>query len=266
MKRLLTIEWYKLRSYTVAWVMVALFVLLAFMLYMWFAQTRDEMIPAGSGLEQLFPLYRFPDIWQFLPFIVTNFANPFLGVLIIILVGNEIQYRTLRQSVIHGLSRSEAWASKAYLILVLAGAATVMLFLLGLLFGFVFGGGESAGDSPLARLDFLLGYFLSTCGFLFVALWLGLALQRGGLAIGLYVFWVLMLEPMISSMINFLIKDGAGDYLPITAFKSVYGLSFALMLEGSSVTNIFHPITLVTVLYTGFFAWHSWWLVRKGAL
>ena len=63
-------------------------------------------------------LYQFPNIWEFFPWIASWF-NLLLAILIIVMTGNEYTFRTFRQHVVDGFSRSDLLKGKAFLILMI---------------------------------------------------------------------------------------------------------------------------------------------------
>src|SRR5690606_20750922 len=104
MKRLMTIEWLKLKKLTslkiILLVYIVLFPLVLFGLINFFGKIFDGIL--GNSWSP----YEFPDIWKFTTY-ASSYFNVLMGVLIVIVVTNEYNFRTFRQNVIDGLSVKE---------------------------------------------------------------------------------------------------------------------------------------------------------------
>lgn len=208
MLHLLRIDLKKLTSYRTFWVVCGLyFVTLAFTtasgmeLLKWVARTFEDF---GSNLNiNRIPLYHFPDVWLNLIFF-SGFFKTVLGIMTVISITNEFQYRTLRQNIIDGLSRWEFLATKILTNLLLSllsvGMILVISFITGLIYTPVI-----HWNLVFADMEFLLAYFLEIFAFLSYALMLGVLIQRSGLTI------ILLL---LSNMLEIIIRANVDDYAP----------------------------------------------------
>jgi len=204
---LLLIEWMKIRKYRTFWIISGLFfVLMPFFFYLFKAGT----VSVTMGSIILNKSYSFPGLWTVLCYTASWFVY-LLGCIVIILVTNEYVFKTNRQNVIDGWSKLDFLHAKILMVLVLSLVATLWLWLYGLIFGSIQGGGTSPFDSN----EKLLYFFIYTFNHLFLALLLGFLLKRSGLAIGLYFFYITILEFIIKSIINHRIHEGFGNLLPL---------------------------------------------------
>ena len=208
MLHLLKIDLKKLTSYRTFWVVCGLyFITLAFStasgmeFLKWAANTFQEF---GSKLNiKRIPLYHFPDVWLNLIYF-SGLFKVVLGVMTVISITNEYQYRTLRQNVIDGLSRWEFLATKILTNILLSLLSVAMIFLISFVTGLIYTP-ELNWNYVFADMEFLIAYFLEIFTYLSYALMLGLLVQRSGLTI------ILLL---LSNMLEAIIKANVDDYLP----------------------------------------------------
>ncbi len=233
MIRLLEIEWLKLKNYKIFWILIGMYflglilVLSSGMFLMQFLKYKGADF---NGIDPtILPLYDFPDVWQNMTYIAT-FFKIIIAFIVAISVTNEISYRTMRQNVIDGLSKWEFLKSKIYLILVLSGAATLFIFLEGLITGLIYSHVINL-SYIFSELDFLAAYFLEVFTFLSFTLLLSILLKKAGFVIVLVFMYTLIFEPFltINMLHNPWIKDYVSwlaPYLPIRALNNLIHVPF----------------------------------------
>jgi len=208
MLHLLRIDLKKLTSYRTFWIVCGLyFITLAFFtasgmeLLKWLARTFEDF---GSNLNiNRIPLYHFPDVWLNLIW-VSGLFKIVLGVMTVISITNEFQYRTLRQNVIDGLSRWQFLASKVLMNMLLSVLSVAMILLISFSTGVIYTP-ELDWNYVFADMEFLLAYFIEVFCYLSFALMMGIVVQRSGLTIIL-----LLLAPML----EFILKENIDEYVP----------------------------------------------------
>ncbi|MCK5105722.1 MAG: hypothetical protein KAR17_23015, partial [Cyclobacteriaceae bacterium] len=200
MIRLFEIEWLKLKNYKVFWILIAMYfvgLILILSSGMFLMQFLKNQGAEFEGIDPtIIPLYDFPDVWQNMTYIAT-FFKIILAFIVIISVTNEIGYRTMRQNIIEGLSKWEFLKSKLTLIIILSFAATLFLFLEGLITGLIY----STVKYPkfiFSEMEFLAAYFLEVVTFLSFALLIGILVKRAGFAIVLIFMYTLIFEPILT--------------------------------------------------------------------
>jgi ABC-type transport system involved in multi-copper enzyme maturation permease subunit len=167
----------------------------------WLASTFKDF---GSKLNiERIPLYHFPDVWQNLAW-GSGLLKMMLGIMVIISITNEYQYRTIRQNIIDGMSREQFILSKLLTNLVLSLASMVLVFIVALITGFIYSP-EISFPYMFAGVEFCASYFLEVFAFLSFALMLGILIQRSGLSI------VILFS---SYLIELIIKKNIDDYVP----------------------------------------------------
>jgi len=208
MLHLLKIDLKKLTSYRTFWIVCGLyFVTLAFStasgmeFLKWLARTIEGF---GSNLNiNRIPLYHFPDVWLNLIYF-SGLFKVVLGIMTVISITNEYQYRTLRQNIIDGLSRWEFLATKMLTNVLLSFLSVAMIMIISFVTGLIY--------TPVinwsfvfADMEFLIAYFIEIFAFLSFALMLGVLIQRPGLTI------ILLL---LSRMLEYIVRENIDEILP----------------------------------------------------
>src|SRR5215204_5523427 len=184
MLHLLQIDLKKMTSYRTFWVVCGLYFLtLGFgaasgMEFLkWLANLFDNF---GQKLNiTRIPLYHFPDVWMNLIWF-GGLLKVVLAIMVVISITNEFTYRTLRQNIIDGLSRTEFLISKILTNVLLSLMSVAMIFLIGLVTGMIYSPVIEI-NQIVTDLEFFLAYFLEIFFFLSYALMLGILIQRSGL-------------------------------------------------------------------------------------
>lgn len=222
MLHLLKIDLKKLTSYRTFWIVCGLyFITLAFFtasgmeLLKWLARTFEDF---GSNLNiKRIPIYHFPDVWLNLIY-VGGLFKIVLGVMTVISITNEFQYRTLRQNVIDGLSRWQFLATKILTNVLLSFLSVAMILVISFATGLIYSPSID-WSYVFADMEFLLAYFLEIMAYLSFALMLGVLIQRSGLTIIL-----LLLAPMIEIIIRENINDYVPSLVPFFPLESISNL------------------------------------------
>lgn len=227
MRRLIGIEWLKLRQYRTFWTLLVVYFVLLGMVgssgRLFVNLLTGTGKNAGGFNPAQIPLYDFPDVWQNLTY-VASFFKLFPAFIVLISVTNESSYRTLRQNVIDGLSKREFLLSKLGFIFLLSGANALFVLLIGL----VMGGLHSSVTEArfiFQSLEFIPVHFLEIFAFLVLTLLVGLVLKKSGLSIGLLLMYVLFIEPLLSAML----PDRFASwyrFLPVKALNNLIPVPF----------------------------------------
>ncbi len=237
--QLLRIEWMKIRHYRTFRLLfvvglLSLFALnfLAYNYYTGHLRGSADAIIAHSP-------FSFPEVWQTVSYI-SGFLLFIPGLLIITLITNEMSFRTLRQNIIDGVSRQGFMAIKLLVVLVISAVFTATVFLCGIFFGLLSGGGLPGGGGLLGGGGLrgggggvFIGYFYIQCvSYSLVALLFGLFIRRSGPAIGIFFVYIWVAERMLSGIMNLGGKPWLGNYLPLSTTDKLipfpFSTSFAL--------------------------------------
>ncbi len=222
MLHLLQVDLKKLTSYRTFWVVCGLyFITLAFVTAsgMEFLKLLARMIEgfgASINIDRI-PLYHFPDVWLNLIWF-SGLLKVVLGIMVVISITNEFSYRTIRQNIIDGLSRSEFLISKILTNVLLSLMSVAMIFTIGLVTGLIYSPSAEFGKI-ITDLEFFPAYFLEIFFFLSFALMLGILIQRSGLTIIL-----LLLSQMIEWIITANIDESVPVVIPFFPMRAVWNL------------------------------------------
>lgn len=220
MLHLLKIEWLKIKYYRTFWVLSGLFVISIFGInYIAYniqtspsavnqrqaahAAEADAMVKMVLGSP-----FEFPDVWQSVTY-MSSFLLFIPGLLIITSVTNEYAYKTHRQNIIDGLSRTQFIYVKMMLVVIIALASTLIVFITAWLFGL-----SSGSSFSFDKSEYVAYFFVQALSYTAFALLTGLVLKRSGVAIGLFFLYALVLENMLSGVLNKYFKP-VGSYLPL---------------------------------------------------
>jgi hypothetical protein len=147
-----------------------------------------QMTANGETLRPLEDLFVHPKNWQLLAWIGSWPNVTLLGFLGVFMITLEFQLKTLRQSIIFGLTRPEAAAAKGLFAIALAAAATLVFLALGT------AGGLATGSLSVPPPLSVLGFFLQALGYLSLGTLAGLLIRQTALAIIAYLAYVIFLE------------------------------------------------------------------------
>jgi ABC-2 type transport system permease protein len=208
MKRLLTIELLKIRNYPIFWVMTILYLFSCVGLGYYVAQA--EMNIGMEMSADTLGFYDFPVVYQSVSY-VFGVCMILLAMIMLIFTVAEFQNRTMRQSIINGLTKAEFIMGKIYLIIFLCLVSTVTVFLLSLIFGFIFTD-DMSQISVFTNAGFVIGYFVQIFTFLMFGFMVGVLVRKSGVAIAIVAVYYLILEPIISvSMSSMMAGNGNPD-------------------------------------------------------
>lgn len=226
MMRLLKIELQKVRpsrSFKVLMSMylIALFIIcIGVMPFLQYLKSKIKDFDLAGLDPTIIPFYEFPDIWQNITSVAIWFKL-LLGFSLIYSITNEFSYRTIRQNVIDGLSRKEFVISKLSLAGFLSLTSTLFLFVLGLITGLMYSSEVSLG-LIFENTYFLLAFALQLFTFLAFTLFVGTLIRKSIIAMGVLIFWALVVENIV---LLILMQQGGGDWagylLPVKAVNQL---------------------------------------------
>ena len=163
------------------WVTLGLFGLITF------ADLFDEYREARKDPEDPFFL---PDAWSQILGEEVMIGFIFASVLVILLVAAEFSWRTARQNVIDGLSKTQWYSAKVLLLPLLAGLFLALRVLVG--GSFAFAGTDPSTDATLfgaAQVSALGGMFITGLGYTSLALFIATAIRSSGPAMAVWFAW-----------------------------------------------------------------------------
>ena len=221
--KLITLELKKIQTYRTFWIIIGLyFVFLALGIIMAEFMVNAMVDDVNKRMPLPLPhavLFNFPDIWQNLTFFASiRYVLIFPAIVIIILTTNEFSYKTVRQSIVNGMSRSEFIFAKLQIVFLLALVITVILTLVMFILGLTHSDSQSL-SMMFDKFSFVIGFFIQMLTFLCFAFFFGFILRHTGLAIALFTLYVLIIEPVIYFVFRapFMFENTIYTYLPVNS-------------------------------------------------
>lgn len=240
MGSLLSIGWLKLKNYRTFWIMTLLF---AVPLSVFYISVSLNLINLGAGgMSLLGKAVSFRQVWDDLCFFASYFIIA-LSILMAIIATNEYQFRTNRQNVIDGWTRMQFYHAQWAIVLAMSIGTTLFTGLLGLLTGLIAGADISTINLNIHKLFSL---FLLSINYLGFSLMLSVLFKRGGLAIGILMFYSLIVEVIIHSVITFKYNAPVGNlFLPLQSSDELLPFGASKILE----TALHPPYVPATWIY-----------------
>lgn len=271
MIRLIQIEWYKLKHYRPFWFLTGIYAILATLLcsslMFLMAYLKSQGADFRGFSPTMLPLYDFPDIWQNITFIA-SIIKVILAFIVVMSIFNEINSRIVRQNIIDGLSKGEWLASKLIFIAAIAISASLLLFVNGLVLGFIYGHPDSYG-SVFQNIEFIFAYFLDVFTFLTFAMMLTLLIRKGGLVIVGLLMYAMLFEPFVS----LLLYNGPNeipeylntvpDFFPVQSLRNLFLFPFKRYLFFDTLDYIPLRTLLIVLGWLIFNVSFSYFLLKK---
>lgn len=189
MIRLLEIQWIKLKTYKPFWVIAILYAILLVVGFGSVMPLMDYLASQGADFEGVnpgkIPVYYFPDIWQNITW-AAGYLKVLPAFLLILMIGNEFSYKTIRQNIIDGLSRQEVVISYTFLALIISVVFTAVVGIIIIVLGSIY---SQSGIGIWNSSEMLFGYFVQLFSFLIFGMLVAVLVKRSGLAVVLLVFY-----------------------------------------------------------------------------
>lgn len=257
MLKLFKIEWLKINSYRTFWVLFGTF-LLFLPLTVFFAANKymestgaGRAQNAGPSAEQLAKAllgmpFSFPKIWHTTAWFGGHFFV-IIGMLFVMLITNEVQYRTHRQNIIDGWSRLDFLKAKGTLLMFFVLTATILVFITGLITGLYY----SPSTTDMFEGIHYVGYFfIMAFHYLLIAFFIAILVKRTGLAVIVYfisvyvidgVLWLIL--TMNGSQIGYFLPFESVDGLLPWPFDGVFRIrtvpDYALLISTAAYVSLF---------------------------
>jgi len=258
MKRLLKIELHKTLYSPVFWIMLGLYVLLfvlaSFTMNYIISNSSNNGQSAGQAILQQFSIFSFPNIWHNLAFLAGWFKL-LLAVIIITLVINEFNYRTLQQNIIDGMSQWETIWAKEIIIVLLSLVATFVLTVTVLILG-----DNSAGVFIFEGIEFVVAYFITLLLYLNFVYFLCVFIKRSGLVIAILLGYSLIVEPIIT----YYLPEIPGNFFPMRVMVKMIPNPFGELVGMATGQENFPVYIIVSFVYCTLFITGIHWFLKKG--
>jgi hypothetical protein len=215
---LLQIEWLKIKKYPAFWAMLIIVLLTYPAANLMFYNVYLD-ITTQKGTEMLAKMFlgnpfAFPETWHTVAYI-SSFFVILPSILVIMLVTNEYQYKTHRQNIIDGWTRRQFMTSKLMDVLIVSSITTILYTLVAIGFSVY---ASTFDASKMWEQAYYIGlFFLQTFAQLSIAFLLGYLIKKAFIALGIFLFYYLIVENIATGYIKMKAEKIGGDlgrYLP----------------------------------------------------
>ena len=243
MLHLLKIEWLKIKNYRTFWVLSALFVVSLFGVNYIAYRIQTDMFEQAPMAQAMLgtPPFQFPEVWTTVSYI-SSFLLFFPGLIIIILMTNEFSYKTHRQNVIDGLSRTQFISVKMMMCLLIALFSSFVIFVVALLFGFT----EGHAAFSFHNLQNVGMFFIQTLSYTSLALVIATLFRRSGIAIGVYFLYAEIIDQLLSLLASHYLNN-IGNYFPLESNDNLIPLPLFRNVVGKILPQVNVYYMLITV-------------------
>jgi ABC-2 type transport system permease protein len=223
MKKLFKIEWIKAKYYTNFWVFFTLHAALFVLVSLFITQVNIGL----PGFEKSL-IFGFPNTWNVYTWLASWF-NILLTITIIVLTGNEFQYRTFRQHIIDGLSRADLLKGKILIIFATALYCGLLVMLSSMIIGL------SMTKTLIIKEIFsniwLVGvYMIQAIAYMSLGLFISILVKNIALSILFFFLYFFPVEPIIRMMI----PDMISNLFPMKVISNLTPMPDFIGIEGQS--------------------------------
>jgi len=260
----LRIEWLKLKYYRTFWILLSVIVVCIPAFNYVVYDFTDNNIPKINGQSLLGNPFSFPDVWKTVPYNAGVLL--FLPtILIITLFTNEFTFRTHRQNIIDGWSRSRFIHIKLTEVILLTGFVTGIVTLTCLFFGFLT---RTPGTAVPGWREyrFILFFFVEMLDYSLIAVLIAMLVRRAGLSMGIFFLYLIVEQFVVTIGRNKYKKDWV-DYLPEEVSDRLIPNTFARRMMSAANNNLWEkhvPLYLsLAILYILILFLFISWRFRK---
>jgi ABC-2 type transport system permease protein len=260
----LRVEWMKLKYYRTFWILMAVIAICIPAFNYVIYDITDNSFPKINGQNLLGNPFSFPNVWSTVPY-NAGILIFMPAILIITLFTNEYSFRTHRQNIIDGWSRSRFIHIKIAEVFVLNLYVTGIVVITCLYFGFL-----TRTNLPQKtgweQYRFILYFFVEMLDYSMIAVLFAMGIRRAGLAMGIF-FLYMIVEQFVVSLGRNKYKLTWVDYLPEEVSDRLIPQPFArkILAPGNHAIWEEHlPIYFsMAVLYIIIFIIIASWRFRK---
>jgi ABC-type transport system involved in multi-copper enzyme maturation permease subunit len=213
---LLKIEWLKIKKYPAFWWVIGITALSYPGVNYIFHSIYNNLVAKNTQGAQIAKMlignpFSFPEAWHTVAYFSCLFV--FIpAVVVIMFMSNEYSYKTYRQNIIDGWSRNQFMTSKLIDVLLVSLLVTVLYSIVSLIIGYT---NSTKADTDRWRLTYYTGLFaLQTFSQLSLAFLVGYLVRKAFIALGIFIFYFIVLEPVLVGVLKFKAND-IGRFLPL---------------------------------------------------
>ncbi len=261
MNNLIRTEWLKIRKYKAFWWVLGVTALSYPGINYIFHDAYQHIITRPGNAARVAQMlignpFSFPEAWH----TVAYFSSWFVfipAVVVIMLITNEYTYKTHRQNVIDGWSRSEFMTSKMIDVLLVSLLITILYIAVCIVTGFT---NADASSGNMTEMSYYTGLFaLQTFSQLSLAFLIGFLLRKAFIALGIFIFYFLILENILVGLAKWKAND-IGEFLPLEISDRLIPVpAFLGRIDKESYDHALASIN-IHILYTVILTSLIWWI------
>lgn len=210
-------EWLKMKKYPAFWWVMGITALtypgINYIFINVYQTITEKQSATGQVVKALIGNpFTFPEAWR----TVAYFSSLFVfipAIVIIMLITNEYTYKTNRQNIIDGWSRKDFMTGKLIDVAILSAIVTILYTLVALIIGL------TNTTDPAAekwKLVYYIGLFaLQTFSQLSIAFLVGLLVRKSFIALAIFAFYFIILEPIAVNVLKYKYKSDIGEFFPL---------------------------------------------------
>ncbi|HEY8397875.1 MAG TPA: hypothetical protein VIK80_08040 [Flavihumibacter sp.] len=238
MWKLLKTEWLKIYRYPAFWLLLAICLItypgINYICYNIYLDITQRQSMTGQIVSLLLGNpFSFPEVWQTSAYLSSMFVI-IPALLIIMLISNEYVYRTSRQNIIDGWSRYDFLLAKAIDVALITFIVTILYAIVALVVGIVHTdsqpavdpaiplpdmnsteGSGSSGSIYFEKIHYIGLFALQTFSQLSLAFLLGMLVRKAFVAMGIFLFYALIAEPLSVGLLKYKFNNDIGKYFPM---------------------------------------------------
>ncbi len=228
MLSILRIEWLKIKKYPAFWWMLGIVALtypginfICYKIFLGFTVKKDMTAAIVNSI--MGNPFAFPETWHSVAYF-SSFFVVVPSILVIMIITNEYTFKTNRQNVIDGWSRNQFVTSKLLGVAIISLVVTLMYIITAIYFGITT---NNANVTSWAEgLQYVPLFFLQTFAQLSIAFLLGFLMKKSFIALGIFIFYYLILENILVGILKIMNLSG-GRFLPLAlSHKLIPGPKF----------------------------------------
>ncbi len=174
----------------------------------------------------------FPQVWETLSWVASWF-NMLLGIIAIVLVGNEYQFRTFRKQILDGVSRVQLLNAKVAVAATLAIYALLLVVLTGFLLGTIYSDSVSL-SSMFEKFPFVLVLFEQALAYMMLGMLIALLIKNNALSIVTFILFFFPGEPILRAFF----PDAIDKFFPIKIISNLTPMPDFLGIASKNMIQI----------------------------
>ena len=250
MQHLLKIEWLKVKNYKAFWIFTILygFAIIGINYTGYYVnELTVKNVPMGGAL--LGSPYSFPKVWGTVGF-MSSWLLYFPGILFIMMLTNEFNFKTHRQNIIDGWTRGQFVSVKFVFAILFSFVATVFNFLVALLFGFL----STNSHFSFSGIENVGYIFIQTFAYISFAMFLAVLFRRSGAAIAVFFLYGLIFEFIIAMLINQKLNlSPIGYFLPLQVTDVMLPIPFGNKIIYDNAPGLWIMVLASIVYIVGYY-------------